>query len=133
MKQNLYLGIFTAFVLHLSAFASEHYRQSVLTGLMVKPQLRIITLETNLGYTLNRSQIRNIIDLSHEIRGKKIESYMAVFDQEGMVTYSYFHNGPEAGKLLVYPEDPTKKPLNGHAADFNYLRDKYLENKTTQK
>lgn len=127
MKQSLYLGIFTAFVLHLSAFASEYYRQSLFTGLMAEPQLITISFDRNYGYTLERSKISHVTDTSFE---NKVESYLAVFHGEGMVTYSYFHEGPDAGQLLVFLEDPTKKPLKGQDADFNYLKKRYLESKT---
>lgn len=130
MKQSLYLGIFTAFILHLSVFASEHYRQSLFTGLMAEPQLRIISFERNYGYTLERSKVSHVTDTSLEGKDTKVESYLAVFHEEGMVTYSYFHEGPNAGQLFVYLEDPTKKPLKGQDADFNYLKKRYLENKT---
>jgi hypothetical protein len=133
MKQHFYLGMLVATALYLPTLPSEYYRQNVITGLMARPQLRIITLEKNCGYILDRSQIRTIIDTSQESQGNKVETYMAVFDREGMVSYSYFHEGPNAGQLLVYLEDPTKWPLKGQDADFNYLRKRYLESKTYQK
>lgn len=134
MKQSLYLGFFaTIIIFFFPVFTSEYYRESIITGLMFNPQLRVITLTQDYGYTLNRSQIKNIIDVSYENQDTKAESYMAVFDQEDLVTYSYFHRGPDAGQLLVYLKNPTKKPLKGQAADFNYLKKQYLESKTFQK
>ncbi len=129
MKQHFYFGMLVATALYLPTLTSEYYRENVITGLMVKPQLRIITLEKNCSYILNRAQIRTIVETSQESQGNKIETYMAIFDREGMVSYSFFHEGPNAGQLLVYLEDPTKQPLKGQDADFNYLKKRYLENK----
>ncbi len=136
MKQNLYLCIFAAIIFYLPTLGCERYRESILTGLMTKPQLRIITLSQSNqdhGYILDRSKVNHVANTSFiEDKITKVESYLAVFHGEGMVTYSYFHEGPDAGQLLVYLEDPRQKPLKGEAADFNYLKKRFLEN-TTQK
>lgn len=127
MKQNLYLILSLSLTSCFSIFGSEYYRESIITGLMAEPQMKILTLEKNYGYTLERSRISHVVNLSYENQENHAETYMAVFDQEGMVTYSCFHKGPNAGQLLVYLEDPTKKPLKGQAADFNYLKKRYLD------
>ncbi len=130
MNQRLYICIFAALLFYLPTLGSEHHQESKFTFLMPQSQLITITLEKEYGYTLDRSQVSHVADTSFENNSSKVESYLAVFHREGLVTYSYFHEGTNAGQLLVFLEDPRKKPLKGNAADFNYLKKRYLESKT---
>lgn len=137
MKQSLYVCIFAAFIFYLPTFACERYKESIFTGLMTAPQLKIITLtqsNQDHGYILDRSKVNHVANTSFiEDKKTKVESYLAVFHGEGMVTYSYFHEGPDKDKLLVFLEEPGKQPLKGQAADFNYLKKRFLESNITQK